>query len=104
MSSFRGLFILMVATYAAFVALMLERLRAVEALGRLFQCHKKIAQKLYKIAEKHSKSAVHLLASEGSKHVGTAHASMNIAANKQLYGNQAAIQHFVSFGVFSIFG
>ena len=84
MSAFRGLFILMVATYAAFVVFMLERLRAVEALGRLFQCHKKIAKKLYKKAEKHSKSAVHLLALEGSKQFGTVHAAMNIAANKQV--------------------
>ena len=35
--------------------------------------------------EKHIKSAVHLLALEGGKQVGTLRAAMSIAANKQLY-------------------
>ena len=65
MSAFPILFILTVATYFAFVVFMLERLRAEEALGRLFQCQKEIA-KNYRIAEKHSKSADQLLTLEGS--------------------------------------
>ena len=99
MSAFPGLFIFMVATYVAFVAFMIERLRAMEALGRLLQIVKKNCTRKRKSTAK----VVHLLALEGGKHVRTVHAAMNIAANNSYTENKHHTT-FVSFGVFSIFG
>ena len=88
MSAFPRLFILMVSTYVAFVAFMLERLRAMEATWSSISVSQETSKKkVYKKAEKHCKSAVNLLALEGSIQVRTVRAAMNVAADKQLYGN-----------------
>ena len=103
-SAFPGLFILMVATFVAFVAFMLERLRAVEARLSSISVSQENSKKLYKKAEKQSKSAINLLALKGSKQVETIHAAINIAANKQLYGKQADIQHLFRSAYFLFSG
>ena len=90
MSAFIGLIILMVATYVAFCCVYA---REVQSGGGNLVVYSNVTRKkhkkLFKKAEKHSKSAVHLLAFDGSKQVRTVLEAMNKSANKQSMNKSA---------------